>query len=109
MRLLILLSTLLLPVATNAQVRASSEYLQRMDTSGDGRVSLHEYQAWMGYAFQRMDRDRDGLLTPVELPGGRGKPVSLTAHRQSLAAAFRRQDANRDGVLDARELATPPL
>ncbi len=93
-----------------AQVRASSDYLQRMDTGGDGRVSLTEYQAWMGYAFERMDRDGNGVLSAAELPGGRGrgKPVSLAAHRESLAAAFRRQDADRDGVLDARELAAPP-
>ncbi|MHB8912246.1 MAG: EF-hand domain-containing protein [Lysobacter sp.] len=96
------------PAPAMAQVRASSDYLQRMDGSGDGRVSLAEYQAWMGYAFERMDRNGDGELSAAELPGGRGKPVSLAAHRASLAAAFRRQDANRDGVLDARELAAPP-
>ena len=103
-----LLAVGLWPPPAVAQVRASSDYLQRMDTSGDGRVSLLEYQAWMGYAFHRMDRDRDGLLAPAELPGGRGKPIRLAAHRESLAAAFRRQDFNHDGVLDARELAAPP-
>lgn len=91
-----------------AQVRASSDYLQRMDSNRDGRVSLAEYQAWMGYAFARMDRDGDGLLASAELPGGRGQPVSLAAHRESLAAAFRRQDRNHDGALDSRELAAPP-
>lgn len=109
MRLLpIFVCTLLLPLAANAQLRASSDYLQRMDSGRDGRVSLAEYQSWMGYAFERMDRNGDGLLSAAELPGGRGKPVSLTAHREALAAAFRRQDRNRDGVLDARELAAPP-
>ena len=91
-----------------AQVHGSGEYLQRMDSDGDGRVSLPEYQAWMGYAFERMDRDGDGILTAAELPGGRGRPVSLAAHRQALAAAFARQDRNGDGFLDARELAAPP-
>ena len=91
-----------------AQVRASGDYLKHMDGDRDGRVSLAEYQAWMGYAFERMDRDRDGVLGVAELPGGRGRPVSLAAHRESLAAAFRRQDRNRDGTLDAREMAAPP-
>ena len=91
-----------------AQMRASGDYLARMDTDGDARVSLGEYQAWMGYAFARMDRDGDGVLVPAELPGGRGKPVDLVQHRAALAAAFGRQDRNRDGVLDARELAAPP-
>lgn len=103
------LAALLVPVlSATAQVRASSDYLRRMDRDGDARVSLGEYQAWMGYAFDRMDVDGDGTLTPGELPGGRGRPVSLAEHRDALAAAFRRQDSNRDGVLDARELAAPP-
>lgn len=105
---LALLAAGLCPASAGAQVRASSDYLQRMDTDRDGRVSLTEYQAWMGYAFERMDRNGDGLLVPGELPGGRGKPISLAAHREALAAAFRRQDSNRDGALDARELAAPP-
>lgn len=97
----------LLPPAA-AQVRGSGEYLQRMDHDSDGRVSLPEYQAWMGYAFERMDRNGDGVLTAPELPGGRGREVSLAAHRQALASAFSRQDGNGDGFLDARELAAPP-
>lgn len=91
-----------------AQVTATDEYVARMDVDRDGRVALGEYQSWMGYAFERMDRNHDGLLTPDELPGGRGAPVSLADHRLTLAAAFRRQDANRDGFLSARELAAPP-
>lgn len=94
--------------AAVAQVHATGEYLQRMDTDRDGLVSLAEYQDWMSYAFTRMDRDGNGELSADELPGGRGKPVSLAAHRQALADVFVRQDRNRDGALDARELAAPP-
>jgi Ca2+-binding EF-hand superfamily protein len=89
-------------------VQHSSDYLARMDADGDGRVSLAEYQAWMSYAFDAMDRDRDGVLTPAELPGGRGPAISRSQHRERLAAAFGRQDRNGDGALDARELAAPP-
>ncbi len=105
-----LLSTALLltPPMVSAQVEATSDYLARMDSNRDGRVSLAEYQAWMGYAFEQMDRNRDDVLSPDELPGGRGRPVTLAEHRQTLAEAFRRQDRNRDGFLDARELAAPP-
>lgn len=91
-----------------AQVRASDEYLDRMDGDGDGVVSLAEYQQWMGYAFTRMDRDGDGVLAPHELPGGRGQAITLDAHRLSLERAFQRQDLDGDGVLDARELSAPP-
>lgn len=98
----------LAPVLAVAEVRGTDDYLRRIDHSGDGRVSLAEYQQWMGYAFERMDLDRDGRLVAAELPGGRGRPVSLADHRKSLAEAFRRQDLDHDGVLDARELAAPP-
>lgn len=97
-----------IPLAASAQVQRTGDYLQRMDTDSDGRVSLAEYQQWMGYAFERMDRDGDGVLVPAELPGGRGRTVHLADHRETLAATFRRQDVNGDGVLDARELAAPP-
>jgi hypothetical protein len=102
------LAALLLPALATAQVVATHDYLDRMDGDRDGRVSLAEYQAWMGYAFERMDRNGDGLLTADELPGGKGRTVSLVEHRESLAAMFRRQDADRDGFLDAKELAAPP-
>ncbi|WP_337243919.1 EF-hand domain-containing protein [Luteimonas sp. gir] len=94
--------------AAGAQVARTAEYLERMDIDGDGRVSLAEYQAWMGYAFDRMDRNGDGVLSADELPGGQGRPITRAEHLARLAATFNRQDRNRDGYLDARELAAPP-
>ncbi|MET0808712.1 MAG: calcium-dependent protein kinase 21 [Pseudoxanthomonas sp.] len=101
-----LLSTLACPA--NAQVTATGDYLSRMDSDHDGRVALSEYQDWLSYAFDAMDRDRDAVLSPAELPGGRGKAVTRIEHRARLAAAFQRQDGNRDGFLSAKELAAPP-
>lgn len=97
-----------LPMFTDAQVSASSDYLSRMDRDRDGRVSLPEYQDWLSYAFDAMDRDHDRVLARAELPGGRGRPLTREEHRARLASAFRRQDRNGDGVLDAHELAAPP-
>lgn len=91
-----------------AQVQATGDYLARMDADGDGRVALVEYQDWMSYAFDGMDADGDGVLSPSEMPGGKGGPLSRNEHRTRLAARFNKQDANRDGFLDARELAAPP-
>lgn len=99
---------MMLPCAVFAQVTRASDYLARMDADGDGRVALVEYQDWMSYAFDAMDRDRDGVLATEELPGGRGQPVTREAHRTRLAETFKRQDRNRDGFLDAKELAAPP-
>ena len=91
-----------------AQVRDAASYLARMDADGDGRIRLAEYQDWLSYAFDRMDRDHDGVLSPAEQPGGRGVPLTRDAYRARLAETFRRQDRNGDGALDARELAAPP-
>lgn len=89
-------------------VGTAGDYLSRMDTDRDRRVSLSEFQSWMGYAFERMDRDGDGIVSAAELPGGRGRAISLVEHRHALAETFARQDRNHDGFLDARELAAPP-
>ena len=99
---------LAVPMLANAQVQRTGEYLSKMDADNDGRVSLAEYQEWLGYAFHGMDRDRDGVLSPSEQPGGRGAPLTLAEHRARIAERFRKQDANRDGFLNARELASPP-
>jgi Ca2+-binding EF-hand superfamily protein len=99
---------LAMPAAAQGLPSMARQYMERMDANHDGRVSLDEYQAWMGYGFTAMDRDHDGILAAAELPGGRGKPLTREAHRQRLAAAFARQDRNHDGYLDARELAAPP-
>lgn len=101
-----MLSTL--ACGAHAQVTATGDYLSRMDSDRDGRVGLVEYQDWLSYAFDAMDRDRDAVLSPAELPGGRGKAVTRIEHRARLAAAFQRQDRNHDGYLSARELAAPP-
>jgi len=98
----------LAPTMALAQVSSSGDYLSRMDADHDGRVSLVEYQDWLCYAFDAMDRNHDGVLSPSEQPGGRGSALTRTEHRARLAAAFARQDANRDGFLGAKELAAPP-
>ena len=92
----------------SAQVTVTRDYLNRMDTDRDGRVALVEYQDWLSYGFDAMDKNRDGVLSPAELPGGRGKSVTRIEHRAKLAATFLRQDMNRDGSLSAKELAAPP-
>ena len=105
---LLLLLGYALPMLANAQVQRTGDYLSKMDADGDGRVSLGEYQDWLSYAFDGMDRDRDGVLSPAEQPGGKGQPLTREQHRARLAERFRKQDANRDGYLNARELAAPP-
>lgn len=96
------------PTVSGGTPRGTGDYLSRMDADRDGKVALVEYQDWLSYAFDGMDRNRDGTLTPDEQPGGRGQTLTREAHRARLAERFRRQDIDRSGFLDAKELAAPP-
>ena len=87
--------------------RTPQDYLERMDTDGDGRISRVEYIAYMGRGFDRIDADGNGVLEGDELPSGAHR-VTRADYEASLAAAFARQDGNHDGYLDAREMARPP-
>lgn len=94
--------------SNGTRIHATGDYLARMDTDRDGRVSLAEYRDWMSYAFDAMDRNRDHALSADELPGGKGQPLTRADYHTRLAATFDRQDRNRDGYLSAKELAAPP-
>lgn len=105
---LLLMVVAMLPTGVVAQVRTTSDYLTRMDSNGDGKVQVAEYQAWLIYAFDEMDRNKDSRLTPNELPGGKGRTLLREDQMRLFAERFKRQDRNRNGSLDARELAAPP-
>lgn len=107
-RIAIALLACALPLAASAQMQRTGDYLLKMDADRDGRVALSEYQDWLSYAFDGMDRNRDGRLSPSEQPGGKGPTLTRDQHRARLAERFRKQDVNRDAYLSARELAAPP-
>lgn len=81
---------------------------QAMDSNGDGRISEAEYVAYMSQGFYRLDRNHDGVLEADELPGGRGKPVTLKTWQDDLRREFHRLDRNHDGYLSRQELLQPP-
>ena len=97
----------MLPVVAAAQDTRAA-YLQMFDRDGDGRVSETEYVNWMSRNFAAMDRNGDGILERSELPGGRGKPVTLGEFQDNLRRQFHKLDRNHDGYLNARELTAPP-
>jgi Ca2+-binding EF-hand superfamily protein len=84
------------------------DYLRLMDADGDGRISEAEYVQYMSRGFARMDTDGDGILEPSELPGGRGRSITLREFQANLRRQFHRLDRNHDGYLSAKELAQPP-
>ena len=98
---------LLAASAASAQ-DSRADYLRLFDADGDNRVSETEYLDHMGRGFAAMDRDGNGVIDRDELPGGRGQPISLEAHRANLREQFHRLDKNHDGRLDAAELTAPP-
>ena len=96
-----------LPVAALAQ-GTTSDLFRTMDANGDGRISEAEYVAYMSQGFYRLDRNHDGILEQDELPGGRGKPVTLKEWQDNLRREFHKLDRNHDGYLSPQELAQPP-
>ncbi len=93
-----------------AQAQSSpAEYLRQLDSNGDGRIDLREFQFYMSAGFDARDRNSNSVLDIDEQPAGaRRRPLSRVTHLRALEAAFHRQDRNRDGYLDARELSAPP-
>ena len=82
----------------------------KMDTNGDGKVTLAEAQAAGKQRFERMDKNKNGVVTKDEVPGraerfiakadsnkdGQVTLAEAQAHTQSW---FQKLDANKDGVL----------
>lgn len=98
---------LLAPSIVLAQ-NSRSEYLQLFDSNGDGRVSEAEYLVYMSRGFQSMDSNGDGILETDELPGGRGKPITLKEYQDNLRRQFHKLDRHHRGYLNAQELTAPP-
>jgi len=55
---------------TAPPVVAAQPMLARMDGNRDGQISLVEYRAAAVANFDRLDRDRDRVVTPAEMKAG---------------------------------------
>jgi Ca2+-binding EF-hand superfamily protein len=95
-------------LVSGALAQTSADFVARMDSDGDRRVSLPEYQEHLSYAFRRMDADGNGVLEPGEQLVPNARRLTLAEHHANLAAMFQRQDTNHDRYLSASELAAPP-
>lgn len=92
----------------SANAQNQSDYLKSFDLDGDKRVSLSEFQKAMSWAFEQMDKNADGILSPDEQLVPKAKTFTLKEHHDRLAIQFGKQDRNKDGFLNAKELAAPP-
>lgn len=63
------------PVLEAGPALAIAEKVQSVDVNGDGLVSPGEYQAAASKAYARLDRDRDGRLSPEEMRPGSAHPA----------------------------------
>lgn len=96
-------------LCATAHAQTPSDYFKRFDHDGDGKVSLAEFQVNMGFAFEQMDKNRDGVLESSEQLVPNAPRLTRDQHRQRIAAQFRKQDRNRDGFLNRVELLSPPV
>jgi Ca2+-binding EF-hand superfamily protein len=85
--------------------------VKRLDTSGNGYVTLDEFTAAAQQRFARLDKNGDGKLTPDEFTvhgwgrGGEGQGNAQASGKFAQAAQqrFDKLDANHDGVVTADE------
>ncbi len=85
--------------------------LGAMDANGDGVISRAEFDAFNSGRFDKMDSNKDGLLTMDELNAGHKMVTgntgnSVTSH---LDMRFNAADKNHDGGLDREEAANMPM
>lgn len=52
---------------SNERAPNGAAMLQRFDTNRDGKISLIEYRAGTLVNFDRLDADKDGVVTPAEM------------------------------------------
>jgi Ca2+-binding EF-hand superfamily protein len=108
-RLLAALALLAATASAQDFPRTPKEYLQRMDTNGDGKVDEAEYVRYMSQGFMRMDVNGDGVIDANDGPMRPGaRPIHLDEFQRNLIHQFHKLDTNHDGYLNARELAQPP-
>ena len=58
-----------------------ADEIKAMDSDGDGKVSVSEYEAAQVWRLARLDRNGDGTIEPEEMMPGRG-PHDGMPHRQ---------------------------
>ncbi|HEY0178121.1 MAG TPA: hypothetical protein VGC30_00630 [Dokdonella sp.] len=101
------------PTATTAAPAAAphanfrQQFLQKIDTNGDGVISRAEYQAWVDGRFDKLDTNGDGRVDAKEIESS----PATAEHVQKRADGFvQRFDQSGTGVVskadfEAKEMA----
>jgi hypothetical protein len=93
------------------------DLFNRADTNGNGLVDRSEYDRLNARIYERLDRNRDGLINENEPRRERGKrlfefadsnndkAISKSELQQLNRKRFQRMDSNDDGALSKQEIA----
>ncbi|HYE47465.1 MAG TPA: hypothetical protein VEA44_16995 [Caulobacter sp.] len=78
----------------------------RVDSNGDGKVTLAEFKAARAGQLMRMDADKDGKLSKAEFQAGSAARADKAgkAPKGDGSRMFGMVDGNGDGFLDRGEL-----
>jgi hypothetical protein len=81
------------------------------DPNGDGKVTLAEFQAWARAVIQRLDTNRDGVVSSAEwaigasqLPGALGTRGYPSTGQVGIPPAFSQIDTDGDLKLSTAEI-----
>jgi hypothetical protein len=119
------LVTLLVPVVlagvshAPAQTPGSTPAFQATDANKDGQIDRGEFQGRLLYEFSSRDQDKDGFLTPSEVPdvtaeairaadGDSDGKLSAIEYMNQRLKDFDAADRNRDGVVTQAEVDMNP-
>ena len=94
--------------AQNSYVQSREQYFANIDTNRSGGVSLAEFQEWMAYSFNHIDKNANNIIDADEALVPKMAGVTRARHQANIAAQFRRQDRNKNGELSMLELTAPP-
>ena len=94
--------------ALQASAQSREQYFSRIDSNRNGGVSLTEFQDWMSYSFNRIDKNGNNVIDPDEALVPKMAGVTRTRHLANISAQFRLQDRNKSGELSMLELTAPP-
>ncbi len=81
----------------------------KLDTNGDGVISLKEFNAYNAKHFRELDTNKDGKLTLEELQGGHSQGMGHGDATTHLDQRFNAADTNHDGGLDRDEAKNMPM
>lgn len=104
MRILIL-SLALAGIATPAFAQRGGGDWFAADTNGDGVVTRAEFLNHRDTSFAKLDRNRDGVVSPADFPRLANRNPEALAR---LTAAMNGADGNGDGAISRSELAQSP-